>query len=89
LVNNGLGLTIDEAAHETKKLKRIFKLLPDSPNIFDEWEALVVQHQVTGKPTHARLVAAMRVHGVTHLLTFNASDFKRFTSITAIDPSGV
>ena len=90
LVSNGLELTIDEAAHETKKLKRIFNLLPDSPNIFNEWENLVIQHQVMGKPTHdARLVAAMNVHKVTHLLTFNTSDFKRFTNITAVDPSDV
>jgi predicted nucleic acid-binding protein len=83
-------MTIDEAKNEMAKLKKFFVLLPDSPKIFDEWETPVVQHQVAGKPTHdARLVAAMKVYNVTHLLTFNASDFKRFTSITAIDLSGV
>jgi predicted nucleic acid-binding protein len=90
LVANGLDMTIDEAKNEMAKLKKFFVLLPDSPKIFDEWETPVVQHQVAGKPTHdARLVAAMKVYNVTHLLTFNASDFKRFTSITAIDLSGV
>jgi predicted nucleic acid-binding protein len=34
VANNGLGLTVDEAAREIKKLKRLFKLLPDTPAIF-------------------------------------------------------
>ena len=90
LANNGLGLTVDEAARETKKLKRIFKLLPDAPAIFAEWEQLVIRHQVTGKPTHdARLVAAMMAHHLTHILTFNTDDFKRFSGITAVHPTSV
>lgn len=90
MANNGLELTIDQAQKEIAKLKTILKLLPDSLDIFNEWELLVIQHRVIGKPTHdARLVAAMNVHKLTHLLTFNTNDFKRFTSITAIDPSGV
>jgi hypothetical protein len=90
LSNNGLELTIDQAQKEIAKLKTVLKLLPDSPNIFNEWENLVIQHSVIGKPTHdARLVAAMNVHKLTHLLTFNIGDFKRFTSITPVDPSSV
>lgn len=90
LANNGLGLTVDEAARETKKLKRIFKLLPDAPAIFAEWEQLVIRHQVTGKPTHdARLVAAMMAHHLTHILTFNIDDFKRFSGITVVNPTSV
>lgn len=90
LANNGLELTIDQAQKEIAKLKTILKFLPDAPDIFSEWEKLVIQHQVTGKPTHdARLVAAMKVHSVTHLLTFNTSDFKRFTTITAVNPSTI
>jgi hypothetical protein len=29
------------------------------------------------------------VHGMTHLLTFNTSDFRRFSEITAIDPRSI
>ncbi len=90
LANNGLGLIVDEAARETKKLKRIFKLLPDAPAIFAEWEQLVIRHQVTGKPTHdTRLVAAMMAHHLTHILTFNTDDFKRFSGITVVNPTSV
>jgi hypothetical protein len=35
----------------------------------------------------ARLVAAMIVHGVTHLLTFNGADFARYSGIRITDPT--
>ncbi|HVQ37795.1 MAG TPA: PIN domain-containing protein [Pyrinomonadaceae bacterium] len=87
LINNGLGLSIAKAAEEIINLKTLFVLLPDTPEIFSEWEKIVLQYQVSGKQAHdARLVAAMHVHDVTQLLTINSSDFKRFTSITAVNP---
>ena len=65
-------------------------LLPDTDAIFKEWEQLVTQHQVQGKQVYdARLVASMIVHDLTHVLTFNTADFKRFTAITAVNPKAV
>ena len=87
---NGLDLTVDETARQIGKLKGLFTLMPDTSEIFGEWELLVLQHQVSGKQAHdARLVAAMKVHNVTHLLTFNITDFKRFTGITVVSPTDV
>jgi predicted nucleic acid-binding protein len=37
----------------------------------------------------ARLVAAMLRHGVTHLLTYSLTDFRRFATIQLIDPSAL
>lgn len=86
VIHNGLGLSIAKAAEEIISLKTLFALLPDTPEIFSEWERVVLQYRVSGKQAHdARPVAAMHVHDVTHLLTFNSSDFKRFTSITAVN----
>jgi len=31
----------------------------------------------------------MIIHGITHLLTFNAPDFKRYSEIMAVYPSEV
>ena len=85
--NNGLGLSVAQAAAQLNSLKSMFPVLPDTPEIFSEWERIVVQHKVSGKQAHdARLVAAMNVRNLTQLLTFNTSDFKRFTGITAINP---
>jgi predicted nucleic acid-binding protein len=69
-------------------LKRLFTLLPDRPTLLTEWEGLVGTYQCIGKVAHdARLVAAMRTHGVTHLLTFNGADFARYPGLTVLDPA--
>src|SRR5947209_9953804 len=90
VADNGLGLITDQATWELRKLKRFFKLQPDTPTIFSEWENLVIKHQVSGKQAHdTRLVAAMNVYNLSHILTFNTDDFKRFSDITAVDPKSV
>ena len=90
VANNGLGLNTAEAETELINLKKLFVLLPDTPDIFPEWERVVLQFKVSGKQAHdARLVAAMIVHDLTHLLTFNTTDFKRFTTITAVNPQSI
>jgi predicted nucleic acid-binding protein len=87
---NGLGLTVAQAAAELIRLRALFPLLADTPAIYPEWESLVVAHNVIGKNAHdARLVAAMAVHGLTHLLTFNTADFTRYPGVTALDPAAV
>ena len=64
--------------------------MSDSDAIFPEWERLVVVHRVIGKQAHdARPVAAMLVHEVTHLLTFNTDDFKRYNEITVVNPQNI
>jgi predicted nucleic acid-binding protein len=87
---NGLGLAVPVAAAEVTRLKSLFPLLPDTPALFPVWERLVTTHLVAGKNAHdARLVAAMAVHGLTHLLTFNTADFARFPGVTTLDPLAV
>lgn len=90
LAVNGLEMSVSQTAQETANFKSLFAVLADTPMIFPEWERLVIRHEVKGKPTHdARLVAAMVVQGISHLLTFNTDDFKRFTEVTAVDPHDV
>lgn len=88
IIVNGLGLTVAQAEQELTKLKALFTILPDTGDILPKWEQLVVKHQVLGKQAHdARLVAAMGVHNLTNLLTFNDGDFKRFTEIVVVNPA--
>ena len=85
---NGLGLTPAQADGELGKLEALFPLLPDKSSIHAEWRRLVVANGVIGVQAHdARLVACLRVHGVTHLLTFNSRHFKNYEGITAVHPS--
>jgi predicted nucleic acid-binding protein len=37
----------------------------------------------------ARIAAALRVHGVTNILTFNVDDFTGFDQLTAVNPADV
>jgi predicted nucleic acid-binding protein len=90
LAVNGLGWASAAADAEIGTILAGFQFLPDSPDVFTEWRALVAAHAVAGKTAHdARLVAAMRVHGLTHLLTFNDQDFRRFPAINALTPAAV
>jgi predicted nucleic acid-binding protein len=86
---NGLGLTIEQAVAELDQIKRLWVLLPEAP-LHGEWERLVKTYRVAGKNTHdARLVAAMHLHRIDRILTFNVQDFMRFKDITVIDPATV
>src|ERR1039458_708473 len=70
------------------RLKRMFPLLPDTPAIFSVWESLVIQYRVSGKPAHdARLVAAIQVHGLTAILTFDRTGFSRYAGIEGVHPA--
>lgn len=89
---NGFGLTPTETDRLLRIAERIFPLLPDSPAIYPEWRRLVVDYGVSGVQVYdARLAAAMIVHNVTHILTFNTSDFARYApdGIVAVDPTTV
>ena len=73
-------------------VERLFPLLPDSPAVYTKWRRLVVSFGVSGIQVHdARIVATMIVHGVTHILTFNTTDFVRYGTrgIVTVDPTTV
>jgi len=82
---NGLGYSTEQATREVDALKRLFVLLSELP-LQDAWERLVADYRVSGKNAHdARLVAAMVVHGIESILTFNAQDFLRYGEIRVLD----
>ena len=83
-------MTPDEAVTELVRIKGMFLFLPETPAIYPVWEALVVDHAVSGKPSHdARLVAAMQVHGLTAILTYDKTGFSRFPGIEVVHPAEV
>jgi predicted nucleic acid-binding protein len=85
---NGLGMTPAAAAMELIRIKSMFPLLPDTPAIYPVWENLVIQYHVSGKTAHdARLVAAMQVHGLTSILTFDKTGFTRYAGIEVVHPA--
>lgn len=88
--HNGLGLSVSEAEREVQLFEKQLSLLADSTEAYYEWRRLLVRHEIRGVRVHdARLAAVMYVHGVSHILTLNTSDFARFDGITALHPSAV
>jgi predicted nucleic acid-binding protein len=87
---NGLGMSPAEAERQVESLELLFPLVPDTPDIYREWRKLVSVAGVSGVKVHdARLAAVMVANGLTHVLTFNADDFKRYPGITAVRPQDV
>jgi predicted nucleic acid-binding protein len=89
---NGFGLMPHDAEQRLRILERLFPLLPDSPGIYPEWRRLTVTFDVRGVQVHdARLVAAMKVLNMTHILTFNTVDFRRYAveGIITVDQARV
>lgn len=86
----GYGLSIQETEKKLRILERLVEFRADSLVAFQEWKRLVIEHSVSGVQVHdTRLVAAMKVQGITHVLTCNKDDFKRFQNIIAITPGDV
>ena len=90
-VRGGYGFSVDETARKVKLLERLIAIRPDSDVVYREWKNLLVAHSVKGAKAHdARIVAAMKAYGITHLLTLNGDDFKRFHGIiTVLEPKDI
>jgi len=88
---NGFGLTSSAANDLLAVMERMFPLLPDH-SFFAVWRDLVTNLSVSGVQVHdASLVARMLAHGISHILTFDSTDFQRYAvrGIVAIDPKNV
>lgn len=87
---NGLGFSPEQAARYVSRFETILRILPETPQIFPAWKDLVLTHKVSGIQVHdARIVAAMLVHQVNRILTFDVTDFRRYALITTLHPGEV
>jgi predicted nucleic acid-binding protein len=85
---NGFGLSIAKTNELVTGVEGICSLAPESELSHREWRRLVVSYQVSGTQVHdARIVATMRVNRITHLLTLNTRDFRRYSDIVAMSPA--
>lgn len=90
LSGNGLGMSQTLVDAEIARLERLFPVYLDVPEILAEWKRLNSLFGAEGKQNHdARLVAAMLIHGIPRILTYNKEDFRRYTEITVITPTEV
>ncbi len=90
LDKNGFGFSIARVDAELTNIEQVFDILPDTEEVYRNWRELVVNYSVSGVKVHdAKIVAAMKAHGIQNLLSFNAKDFKRYTEIKSFEPKDV
>ncbi|MBO0798859.1 MAG: type II toxin-antitoxin system VapC family toxin [Blastocatellia bacterium] len=83
----GYGLTSLETERRARPIERYCKLLTESLATHQEWRRLIMVHSVQGVLIHdARTVSVMNLNGITHILTFDKDDFKRYSNIIALSP---
>ena len=84
--SNGLGYTPQEANHYAAQILRAFSFLDETPEIYKHWRWLMEKYEVRGRPVHdAHLVAVMLTYGITHILTRNGADFRRYREIIVVE----
>ncbi len=87
---NGLGWTVKKTQQEINDFLSQFSLLAEIPDIFLFWLSLVSEYEIKGKRTHdIRLIAVMKIYKITHLLTFNPTDFIPIPNITILRPQDI
>ena len=84
---NGLGWHTPQTRDYVNDLLDNFRLIPETSDLFSNWLQLVTDYDIKGKRTHdIRLLALMKSHNISHLLTFNPDDFIFVPNITIIQP---
>ena len=84
---NGLGWTPERTKNQINQFLNRFTVLEETPEIFTLWFQLVSDYNIKGKRTHdIRLLAVMKAHNITHLLTFNPDDFLPLPNIIIVQP---
>ena len=82
---NGFGFSVAETDERAALIESKFFFCRRQRSNTSRVAKIVVAAGVSGIQVHdARMVAAMRVHGIANLLTLNAKDFRRFSGITVL-----
>ncbi len=87
----GLGYTPEVANRLLLGVSRLCRVLPETP-LLALWWQIVRDYRVSGVAAHdARLVAAMKAHDISQILTYNGRDFARYApeGITPPDPQSI
>jgi len=74
------------AIADVRRFQSSFEIADEGPANLERLLELLAAHPGAGKQVHdTNLVAAMLVHGIRRLMTFNSSDFQRFAGTIEIE----
>lgn len=81
------GLPLSDILENVRILRSDYTIVEDNPFVLDCLVELLQKVTVGGKQVHdANIVATMQTHNITHLLTHNTADFKRFDEFITVVP---
>ena len=84
---NGLGLSVEDALHNLRWLRKRQVFFEETESVHEELAALAGTTGIAGKQIHdANIVAVMRTAGIRYLATFNAQDFSGFPELELCTP---
>jgi predicted nucleic acid-binding protein len=79
LDRNGAAMEPSQVGYALRVLLTQLTVLPDTADVFNHWLALVTRYDVRGVQVHdAKLIAAMKAHGIPAILTMNDRHFRRY-----------
>lgn len=82
---NGLGLEPDAALSNIENFRKRMVLLEETEAVTGHLVTLVREHSLVGSRIHdANIVATMRAHSISKLITDNPKDFSKFTEVSAL-----
>jgi predicted nucleic acid-binding protein len=85
---NGLGLDPAQARNDIDDYLALYPSLLEPPDVLNRWRILVAKFSVSGRPAHdARLVAVMDAYSLTKLISWNVTDFARYSHIDCLSPA--
>jgi predicted nucleic acid-binding protein len=89
--SNGLGMEPEVARDVLQTIESgPLTFLEESPKVHQEWRSIVDSVEVRGGQTYdASHAAAIKAHGVTHILTRDRRDFNRYAGVEVIRPENV
>ncbi len=87
---NGLGFTPTRVRRYIQRFESFFFLVLETEEVYRDWNQLVSAHSIAGPEAHdTRVVAAMRVHGIENIVTFNVNDFVVYDGINIVHPKQI
>jgi predicted nucleic acid-binding protein len=86
--SRGAPLPASVAAERVRRFATVFQVAEDGSPVLDRLLDLLATYLTGGRQVYdANIVATMLCHDLRRLITFNTSDFHRFSSLIHLEPA--
>lgn len=81
-----LKSSIEDVIWNIARFRRDFEVLPESPEVFENWLRLLPALTTNRDIFDFNIAATLQAHQISHILTHNVSDFSKFSSWLTVLP---